>query len=354
MVFAGTLAAAQGPDLRGLSFRTVIVDECGQATEPAALQALRHMTAGFRSRFILVGNHRQLPPVVPDSDPDDPPIRFDFPEELAPSGLTHEHTLKSSLFERLASRYPQRLTTLRDQYRMNAPICDLVSNTFYEGRLQPGTPEVAERRLTCWFSANGIRPGAGFVADGPPVQFIDTSNDVGGKDRDASLGDDSRSNEREAEIIAALVSELVDGLNPAERAIVLSQLGIISPYRRQNNAIQLALAKRDPQLSASVRVDTVDRFQGGEKEIVFVSLTNSNAHATIGRLHAEWRRMNVAISRAKRMLVIIGDRGTFTAASDEAEESAKARYRRLFAEIDRLCAAGEARIAASEGMGPVT
>ena len=85
-----------------------------------------------------------------------------------------------------------------------------------------------------------------------------------------------------------------------------------------------------------------------------MSLTNSNAHATIGCLHAEWRRMNVAISRAKRMLVIIGNRRTFTAVSDEAEESAKARYRRLFAEIDRLCPAGEARIVASEDMGPVT
>ena len=353
MIFAGTLAAAQGADLRGLWFRTVIVDECGQATEPAALQALRHMTSGFRSRLILVGDHRQLPPVVPDPDPEDPPIRFDFPDELAPSGLTDEHTLKTSLFERLAARYPQRLTTLRDQYRMNASICEIVSNTFYEGRLRPGTAEVAGRRLADWFLAHGIAPGAGLVAAGPPVQFIDTANDPRGKDRDASMGDDSRSNEREAEIIAALVGELVEGLTPDARAAVLGQLGIISPYRRQNNAIQLALAKRDPHLGAHVRVDTVDRFQGGEKEIVFVSLTNSNAQATIGRLHAEWRRMNVAISRAKRMLVIVGDRRTFTKVGDEAEEPAKTLYRRLFAEIDALCAEGEARIVASEAVGAI-
>jgi DNA replication ATP-dependent helicase Dna2 len=352
MVFAGTLAAAQGADLRGLSFRTVIVDECGQATEPAALQALRHMTAGFRSRLVLVGDHRQLPPVVPDPDPDHPPVRFSFPDELAASGLAAEHTLKTSLFERLAARYPRRLTSLRDQYRMNAPICDLVSNTFYEGRLRPGTPEVAARRLPDWFRLHGIAPAAGMIADGPPVLFIDTSDDPHGTDRDASLGDDSRSNEHEAAIIAALVTGLVDGLIPEMRGRVLAELGIISPYRRQNNVIQQALVKRDPQLAGDIRVDTVDRFQGGEKEIVLISLTNSNAQATIGRLHAEWRRMNVAISRARRTLVLVGDRRTFTAPSDEAEEPAKVFYRRLFAEIDRLCAAGEACIVRSETLGP--
>ncbi|MDQ4099446.1 MAG: C-terminal helicase domain-containing protein, partial [Chloroflexota bacterium] len=188
---------------------------------------------------------------------------------------------------------------------------------------------------------------AGLITGGPPIQFIDTSNDPRGVDRGSTVGDDSRSNEHEAEIIAGLIWELISGLDADGQRQVLTEVGVISPYRRQNNAIHQALARRDPGLSAAVRVDTVDRFQGGEKEIVLLSLTNSNAQASIGRLHAEWRRMNVAISRARRSLVLVGDRRTFTAQGDDAEEPAKSYYRRLFAAIDRLRDAGEARIVAS-------
>jgi superfamily I DNA and/or RNA helicase len=94
----------------------------------------------------------------------------------------------------------------------------------------------------------------------------------------------------------------------------------------------------------------VDRFQGGERDIIFVSLTNSNSGGTIGSLHADWRRMNVALSRARRSLVIVGDRRTFTRRGDETEEAAKERYRRLFAIVDRLADEGQARIVPSGGL----
>lgn len=344
MVFAATLAAAQSAELRGLSFRTVIVDECGQATEPAALQALRHMVAGFRSRLVLVGDHQQLPPVVPEADAERPASSFEFPPELAESGLQPAHTLKTSLFERLSGRFPNRLIALSEQYRMNEAICSLVSDTFYGGRLRPGTPDVAARNLREWLETAGIAARPGLIATGPPVLFIDTSNDPNGLDRDTAMGDDARANEHEAMIIADLVGELLDGLSLRERQSVLAELGVISPYRRQNNAILHAFARLDPTLGRTVRVDTVDRFQGGEKEIVLISLTNSNREAAVGRLHADWRRMNVAISRARRTLVLVGDRRTFTAEGIESEEEAKRYYRCLFAGIDRLAARGEARI----------
>ncbi len=344
MIFAGTLAAAQSPELRSLSFRTVIVDECGQATEPAALQALRHMGAGFQARLILVGDHRQLPPVVPEPDAGNPPARLAFPPELSASGLTADHTLRTSLFERLADKYPHRVITLTEQYRMNEPICEVVSETFYGGRLRPGTSEVADRRVGDWLAAENLGPADGLVLEAPPLLFIDTSDDPRAADREMATRDDARANEREAAIIASLVAKLVQGRSRSARQHLLSEVGVISPYRRQNNVIKQALARHDPALAALVRVDTVDRFQGGEKEIVLISLTNSNPQATIGPLHADWRRMNVAISRARRTMVLVGSRRTFTAPSVDAEEEAKEFYRCLFAGVDRLSASGGSRI----------
>ena len=119
-IFVGTLAAANAPELRGLTFDTIIVDETGQATEPAALQALRHLPPGYLGRLILVGDHQQLPPVVPEVA-DAIPLP-DLPPSLERAGFGQGPGLKVSLFERLARRYPDALITLAAQYRMNAPI----------------------------------------------------------------------------------------------------------------------------------------------------------------------------------------------------------------------------------------
>jgi hypothetical protein len=141
-----------------------------------------------------------------------------------------------------------------------------------------------------------------------------------------------------------LLAELVRPFPQERRLDVAREIGVISPYRRQNNRIRQELLRRDEALAA-VRVDTVDRFQGGEREVIVVSLVNSNDEAAIGRLHAEWRRMNVAISRARRALVIVGDRSTFTRDSGRPEEDEARRYYRvLFDEIERLARHGRARV----------
>ena len=343
-IFVGTLGSADAAELRGLSFELVIVDEAGQATEPAMLQALRHLPPGYAGRLVLVGDHRQLPPVVSD-ELVPPPV----PEAFRQLGLQAGDSLRTSAFERLARLYPHALITLTEQYRMNAPICSLVSETFYEGQLVPGTQEVAERALAGWLSRFGLSVPASSVWSGPPVVLITTEADPDARDSGARFiagrsPDEARDNPREATIVAALLGELIGSLPPDWRAEVAREIGVISPYRRQNNRIRQELLRHDEALAA-VRVDTVDRFQGGEREVIVVSLVNSNDEAAIGRLHADWRRMNVAISRARRALVIVGDRSTFIHDPGRPEEDeARRYYRALFDGIERLAQQGQARV----------
>ncbi|HEV2108603.1 MAG TPA: AAA domain-containing protein, partial [Thermomicrobiales bacterium] len=350
MIFASTLASATRPELRGLRFRTVIVDENGQATEPAALQALRHLPVAYRGRLILVGDQQQLPPVVPEADN---PVETALPIELKPTGLNQSDTLRTSLFERLARRYPERLMTLSEQYRMAAPICTLISETFYDGLLVPGNEAVAGRHVGETFMELGALLPDALITSSPPVVLLDTARDPMARDSVArGGGEDARENGREADLIARLIRELFVGLPGEKRSDLAAGIGVISPYRRQNNRIRRSLAALDPWLADAIRVDTVDRFQGGERDIILVSLTNSNSGGTIGSLHADWRRMNVALSRARRSLVIVGDRRTFTRPGGESEEPAKERYRRLFSVMDGLAAEHQARVIPSRGLWP--
>ncbi len=356
-IFVGTLAAANAPELRGLAFETVIVDETGQATEPAALQALRHLPPGYAGRLILVGDHQQLPPVVPEASgalPLPPP-----PESLRAAGHG-EGGLKVSLFERLARRHPRALLTLAAQYRMNGPICALVSELFYDGALRPADARTAEARLS------------GFVGRGPwavgregtgndwaaawgdePIVFLDTSRDPAARDTVRHWSaDESRDNPREAVIVAALLAGLFRGVPRDHWPALAAEVGVISAYRKQNNRLRAEIAAREPALAAlpALRIDTVDRFQGGERQILVVSLVNSNDGHVIGSLHADPRRLNVAISRAKTKLILVGDRDTFTGPGREEEEGAKKVYRRLFALLDRQAATGEALVIGTAGL----
>ena len=349
MIFAATLGSATRPELRGLRFRTVIVDETGQATEPAALQALRHLRSPYRGRLILVGDQQQLPPVVPEAEE---PAEVSLPADLAETGLRPDDTLRVSLFERLVRKYPERLITLGEQYRMAAPISSLISETFYEGALTPGSAEVANQSVAETFAALDQPVPASLVTDSPPVLLLDTADDPAARDSIArGGGEDARENGREADLIAGLIAGLFAGTPLEKRVRLAAAIGVISSYRRQNNRIRRSLAAIDPWLAETIRVDTVDRFQGGERDIIFLSLTNSNSGATIGSLHADWRRMNVALSRARRSLVIVGDRRTFTRRGDGTEEAAKERYRRLFAVLDRLTTKGRARVISSRRIG---
>jgi len=349
-VFVGTLASAGRPELRGLTFSYVVVDECGQATEPAALQALRHLPRGYAGRLILVGDHRQLPPVVPEAAPGEQPAAI--PPELEPAGFLAGDCLRTSLFERLARRYPARLVTLEDQYRMGEPICHLVSQTFYGGALRPASAAVAGQRLVTAARALAA-PWAAVWDPALPLVFVDTQDDPAARDTQVRFaGDEARDNPREAALLADLLAALFGALPEAAAADLAAATGIISPYRRQNNRLRQELALRLGPLAELLRVDTVDRFQGGERALVAISLVASNPQRSIGSLHADWRRMNVAISRARAKLLLVGDRATFTQPStlpaDPAETAAKERYAALFATLDAQAARGDALLLPSQ------
>ena len=216
-----------------------------------------------------------------------------------------------------------------------------------------------DQRLADRFAALGVPVQRGTLAAGPRAVFMDTSDDPVAVDSVGSGTEDARDNAREADLNASLLRVLVRDATGEAREHLIAEIGIISPYRRQDNRIRAAVVRHDAGLSVRVRIDTVDRFQGGERDVIFTSLTNANAiadanananaNAVIGPLYAGWRRMNVAPSRARRLLVIVGHRRTFTVASTPEEEAAKDRYRSLFATIHRLAGVGEATVTGTTG-----
>jgi len=259
-----TLSSVDSPVLGGESFDLALFDEATQAIEPLGLLAF------LRARtVILAGDHRQLPPTV-------------LSMEASRLGLS------TSLFERLLADHGDAVKRmLREQYRMHEQIMTFPSREMYGGELR-AHPSVAKRTL-----AEVLTPRV--AVDAPPVLFLDTAGK--GFDDEVAQGSESRFNPGEAALVAARAKELLDaGLPPAE-------LAVIAPYSAQADLLR----ERSPH--PDVEVDTVDAFQGREKDAILVSLTRSNAGGDIGFL-ADLRRMNVAITRARRHLFVVGDSAT--------------------------------------------
>jgi superfamily I DNA and/or RNA helicase len=182
-------------------------------------------------------------------------------------------------------------TLLREQHRMHADLMAYPSASMYDGALR-AHPDVAARTL-----ASVLRPDA--EIDAPPLLFVDTAGR--GWDEVQAEGEESRSNPGEAAAVVAWLCALLDaGLDPAGVAV-------ITPYAAQAAAVrELAVARG---VSPDVEVDTVDAFQGREKDAVLVTTVRANDRGELGFLK-DLRRMNVAITRARRHLCVVGDAGT--------------------------------------------
>ncbi|MCB0100966.1 MAG: AAA family ATPase [Anaerolineales bacterium] len=262
-------ATATGLDperLRGNRFDWVIMDEASQSTEPAAWIPLQ-----YAERLVLAGDHCQLPPTV-------------LSNEAARGGFN------ISMMERILNFAPDSLSKLLSvQYRMHQDIMQFSSDIFYDGLLQADEavrtallvdlPHVSESPLTV-----------------NPIHFIDTAG--ASYDEEPEPDGESRMNPLEAELVVKKVDELLThGVSP-------EHIAIISPYSAQVKLLR-------QKLNHGIEIDSVDGFQGREKEVVIVSLVRSNPEGDVGFL-ADTRRMNVALTRAKRKLIVIGDSATIT------------------------------------------
>lgn len=275
-VIAATLVGANHYTIRSRKFKTVVIDEAGQALEPACWIPL--MKA---DKVIFAGDHCQLSPTIKSS-------------EAARKGLS------TTLLEKCVALYPEAVTLLEEQYRMNEKIMQYSSQVFYENKLKANSM-VAKHVL--------------FNGD-LPVEFIDTS---GCSFEEKSEGT-STTNPEEAALLLKHLTQLVTILDQEHRPEDFPTIAIISPYLQQILVLKDLLLNA-PALQVygnKIAVNTIDSFQGQERDIVYISMTRSNAEGIIGFL-SDIRRMNVAMTRARKKLVIIGDSATLSRLSFYAD-----------------------------------
>lgn len=264
-VLCATLTSLDDAILGDWRFDLAVIDEACQSTEPACWMPL------LRSeRIVLAGDHCQLPPTVVSTD-------------AARDGFSV--SLLERLVSRLGTNVSRRLTV---QYRMHEAIMAFSSEQFYEGSLVAF--ESVRGHLLCdlpGVTANDLTSS--------PLLFIDTAG--ASYDEELEPDGESRRNPEEARLVARQVEQLLAaGLDPR-------QIAVIAPY-----SAQVRLLREQLKLPG-LEIDTVDGFQGREKEAVVISLVRSNAKGEIGFL-ADERRMNVALTRARRKLIVIGDSAT--------------------------------------------
>ncbi len=254
-VIAVTYIGAAMDTLKARHFDIVFLDEAGQSMEPAAWVPI--MKA---NKVVIAGDPCQLPPVVKSV-------------KAAKKGLD------ISLLEKCIQRH-QQVALLRTQYRMHQVIMQFSNNEFYNGQLESGD------KNSQWL----------LFENDKAFEFIDTA----GCSFEEEPGDEGSSLQNEPE-----AGVLVKHLTQIDAQLSGASVGVISPYRAQTELLKKKL--RD---YAFVSVNTVDAFQGQERDVIYISLVRSNDRQEIGFLK-DYRRMNVAMTRARKKLVIIGDSSTF-------------------------------------------
>lgn len=267
-VILSTNSSAALEFIKDVKFDVAIIDEASQATIPSVL-----IPIAKAKRFILAGDHKQLPPTI-------------LSEKARELGET--------LFEKLIERFPHKARMLEVQYRMNALLMEFPSREFYDGRIK-----AYERVRSITLADLGVNsPSFGSPWDEVldprnPLVFIDTSRreDKWERQRRGSLS-------RENPLEAGIVRELVDRL--LRMGVKEESIGVITPYDDQVDLIRSLV---------DVEVYSVDGYQGREKEVVILSFVRSNKSKELGFL-TDLRRLNVALTRAKRKLIAIGDSET--------------------------------------------
>ncbi|EAL19401.1 hypothetical protein CNBH0940 [Cryptococcus deneoformans B-3501A] len=304
-IVLATCHSAGSRQLNNMIFDVCIIDEATQAVEAVCWVPILKS-----KKLILAGDPQQLPPTIMSKE-NAPPLK-DLQEAIdqiklgdSPS-LKSPRTLETTLFERLEKLYgPGIKRVLQVQYRMNEHIAVFPSETLYESALISDA-SVAKRTLLELPSVKDKTSED--VKDDlePTVVFFDTADcefyertEGDGEATKSSIGEGSKSNENEAEIVARWARKLISlGIPPIE-------IGIVTPYQAQVTLISSLLHEEYPEMT----IGSVDGLQGQEREAIILSLVRSNPSGEVGFL-GEYRRLNVAMTRAKRQLCVVGDSKT--------------------------------------------
>lgn len=271
-VFASTLVGASSYSLKGMEFDVVFIDEAAQGLEAATWIPILKS-----KKIVFAGDHHQLPPTIKSF-------------QAAQEGLAE------TLFEKVIIRNPQAAHMLQVQYRMPEVIMGFSNGLFYDNSLL----------------ADEITKSHVFPGTANPMTWIDTAgagfSDMQEEDSLSTL------NPEEALFSANYLNDLVGKLGIENFKENNWTIGLIAPYGAQVRKLRTLIFEPDSypnlrQLREYITIDTVDGFQGQERDLMMISLTRSNDRGEIGFL-AEERRMNVALTRAKRKLILIGDSGT--------------------------------------------
>lgn len=267
-VVSCTLIGSAYRILEGQHFSTLFIDEAAQALEPACWTAMLKA-----DRLVLSGDHQQLPPTIKNP-------------EAARGGL------ERTLMEKLTRQWPLCVSLLATQYRMNRDIMAFTSHWFYHGKLVAA-------------------PGVGNRLVSPidtPLLFVDTSLLGFGEHQGSTF---SRSNADEARLLLNVLRDYIGRMTPQRIQGDAVDFGIISPYRSQVRLLRNLLKRQYffRSLRRHISVGTVDGFQGQERDVIVISMVRSNDDGHIGFLR-DLRRMNVAMTRARMKLIIVGNAET--------------------------------------------
>ncbi|CAL9752324.1 unnamed protein product, partial [Musa acuminata subsp. burmannicoides] len=283
------------PLLVNKKFDICIMDEAGQTTLPVCIfhssiinpapfsmnyvisynNSCIQVSLGplmLASKFVLVGDHYQLPPLVQSTE-------------------ARENGMCISLFCRLSEAHPQAISALQCQYRMCAGIMELSNALIYGNRLRCGSSEIADAKLEFSCSKSTILWQQEILNPNRPVIFVSTDNLAATEEQDHK----ALASYSEAYIISEITKELI------RRGIAGDGIGIITPYNSQANIIRQVIG-------ASVEVQTIDKYQGRDKDCIMVSFVRSskNFRSCNSSLLGDWHRINVAITRAKKKLIMVG------------------------------------------------
>ena len=301
-VIACTLVGSAHHLLEGMKFGTLFIDEAAQALEAACWIPMRRA-----SRVILAGDHCQLPPTVK-------------------SIAALRAGLGKTLMERIAENKPEVVTLLKIQYRMNDEIMRFSSDWFYGGKVE-SAPQIKYRSVLdydhpiTWIDTSNEENQITIEGEDAPEDSASTASSVSAANQNSDLnfkeqfvGESfGRINKAEAELTLLTLAEYFTKIGKQRVLSESIDVGIISPYRAQVQYLKKLIKKYEffKPYRRLISVNTVDGFQGQERDVILISLVRSNDEGQIGFLK-DLRRMNVAMTRARMKLIILGNKDTMT------------------------------------------